>query len=154
MGAGRRVSCPIQDDDGERARLRFDLDKRTADRPAVCGGFRVPLFPEVGVLFELRRPAPGLSRCRQAQSPTPGRSFSGRSSLPPGRPVLVLAAELARRGWVLTGGPHRSHVGDAVKFSLRYSDEHVARELGEPPPLDQAATRLARGARPGPGARA
>jgi hypothetical protein len=83
VGAGRRVSCPIQDDDGERVRLRFDLDKRTADRPAVCGGFRVPLFPEVGVLLELRRPALGLSRCRQAQSPTPGRSFSGRSSLPP-----------------------------------------------------------------------
>jgi len=31
-------------------------------------------------------------------------------------------------------GPHRVHVSDDVRFSLRYSDDdHIARELGEPP---------------------
>jgi hypothetical protein len=73
----------------------------------------------------------------------------------------------AERGWAAaeaalkeTGliysinGPHRVHVSDDVKFSLRYSDDdHIARELGEPPPLDQAATHPARDAQPGPGAR-
>ena len=51
-------------------------------------------------------------------------------------------------------GPDEVHVSDDVKFSLRYSDDdHIARELGEPPPLDQAATPPARGARAGPDTR-
>lgn len=114
MGAGRRVSCPIQDDDGERVRLRFDLDKRTADRPAVCGGFRVPLFPEVGVRLELRRPALGLSRCRQAQSPTPGRSFSGRGSLP------------RQAG---SGSRRRANLGRLQLFLSRASTSHWSGDL-------------------------
>ncbi len=51
-------------------------------------------------------------------------------------------------------GPDEVHVSDDVRFSLRYSDDdHIARELGEPPPLDQAATHPAWDARPGPGSR-
>lgn len=51
-------------------------------------------------------------------------------------------------------GPDEVHVGDDVKFSLRYSDnDHIARELGEPPPLDQATTYPARGAEARAGAR-
>jgi hypothetical protein len=51
-------------------------------------------------------------------------------------------------------GPDEVHVGDDVKFSLRYSDDgHIARELGEPPPLDQATTYPARGAEARPGTR-
>jgi hypothetical protein len=35
-----------------------------------------------------------------------------------------------------TTGPDEAHVSDDVLFSLRYSDDgHIARELGEPPPL-------------------
>jgi hypothetical protein len=73
----------------------------------------------------------------------------------------------AQLGWVATegalkeagliysiSGPDEVHVSDDVRFSLRYSDDdHIARELGEPPPLDQAATYPAWDARPGPGAR-
>lgn len=48
-------------------------------------------------------------------------------------------------------GPGQVHVSDDVKFSLRYSDDdHIARELGEPPSLDRAATYPARGCQAGP----
>jgi hypothetical protein len=53
-----------------------------------------------------------------------------------------------------TTGPDEVYVSDDVKFSLRYSDDsHIARELGEPPPLNQAAIDPARGGRDGPAAR-
>jgi hypothetical protein len=51
-------------------------------------------------------------------------------------------------------GPGQVHVSDDVKFSLRYSgDDHIARELGEPPPLDQTAAHPAPAAGAGPEAR-
>jgi len=35
-----------------------------------------------------------------------------------------------------TTGPDEVHISEDVLFSLRYSgDGHIARELGEPPPL-------------------
>ena len=62
--------------------------------------------------------------------------------------------ELKETGLIYSiNGPDEVQVGD-VKFSLRYSDEgHIARELGEPPPLDQATTYPARGAEARPGTR-
>jgi hypothetical protein len=51
-------------------------------------------------------------------------------------------------------GPGQVHLSDDVKFGLRYSDDdHTARELGEPPPLDQAATHPATAAGAGPDTR-
>ena|SRR6266849_2842216 len=51
-------------------------------------------------------------------------------------------------------GPHRVHVSDDVRFSLRCSDDdHIAREPGEPPPPAQAATPPARAAGAGPDTR-
>ena len=45
-------------------------------------------------------------------------------------------------------GPHKVHVSDDVRFSLRYGDDdHIARELG---PLGQTATHPARAAEAGP----
>jgi len=53
-----------------------------------------------------------------------------------------------------TTSPDEVHVSDDVKFSLRYSDDgHIARELGEPPPLNQAAIHPAQGGQGGPAAR-
>ncbi len=53
-----------------------------------------------------------------------------------------------------SSGPGEVHVSDDVKFSLRYSDDdHIARELGEPLPLAQAATDPARDADARPGGR-
>ena len=44
-----------------------------------------------------------------------------------------------------SSGPDEVHVSDDVRFSLRYSDDdHIARELGEPEPLYQAAPYPAR----------
>jgi hypothetical protein len=40
-------------------------------------------------------------------------------------------------------GPHRAHVSDEVKFSLRYCDDtHITRELGEDPPPGSARPAL------------
>src|SRR5260370_2935752 len=59
------------------------------------------------------------------------------------------AAEAALRetGLIYSStGPDEVHVSDDVRFSLRYShDDHIARELGEPPPPAQAVIT-----RPGP----
>ena len=53
-----------------------------------------------------------------------------------------------------SNGPHHVQVGDDVRFSLRYSDDdHIARELGEPPPPAWAATHPAPAVGPGPEAR-
>jgi hypothetical protein len=53
-----------------------------------------------------------------------------------------------------TTGPDEVRVSDDVKFSLRYSDDdHIARELGETPPPNQAATHPARGGQARPEAR-
>jgi hypothetical protein len=60
----------------------------------------------------------------------------------------------AQRGWAgaetalketgliySSNGPHRVHVSDDVKFSLRYSDDSdIARELGEPPAAAPSGT--------------
>ena len=47
-------------------------------------------------------------------------------------------------------GPDEVHVGDDVRFSLRYSDDnHIARELGEPPLPAQAVIPPARAGGPG-----
>jgi hypothetical protein len=72
----------------------------------------------------------------------------------PGWPAGAEAA-LKQAGLIYgVSGPHHVHVSDDVKFSLRYGDdEHIARELGEPPSLDQAAARPAPAAGPGPEAR-
>jgi len=43
-----------------------------------------------------------------------------------------------------SSGPDEVHVSDDVLFSLRYRDDHIARELGEPEPLYQAAPYPAR----------
>jgi hypothetical protein len=71
--------------------------------------------------------------------------------------LIAAAAEavLKETGLICSiSGPDQVHVSDDVKFSLRYSDdEHIARELGEPPPPDQAVTPTARGARAGPDTR-
>jgi hypothetical protein len=65
----------------------------------------------------------------------------------------------AQSGWAAAGaalkeigliysisGPHRVHVSDDVRFSLRYSDDgHIARELGEETPATApGGRRLAR----------
>jgi hypothetical protein len=50
-----------------------------------------------------------------------------------------------------SSGPDEAHVSDDVLFSLRYrDDDHIARELGEPGPLHQAAPYPARAAEAGP----
>jgi hypothetical protein len=70
----------------------------------------------------------------------------------PGWPADAEAA-LKQAGLIHSvNGAHHVHVSDDVKFSLRYSDDdHIARELGESPPLDQAAAHPAQ--RPGPARR-
>ena len=50
-------------------------------------------------------------------------------------------------------GPDEIHVSDHALFGLRYRDDHIARELGEPRPVHRAVTYLAQHARPWPGAR-
>jgi hypothetical protein len=48
-------------------------------------------------------------------------------------------------------GPYEVHVSDDVRFSLRYSnDDHIARELGEPPALNQPWAHPARDGQAGP----
>ncbi len=61
-------------------------------------------------------------------------------------------AALKQTGLIYSiNGPGQVHVSDDVKFSLRYSDDdHIARELCEPPTLNQAATHPARGGQAGP----
>jgi hypothetical protein len=65
---------------------------------------------------------------------------------PAGRPGWTAAeAALKEAGLIYSSGPDEVHVSDDVLFSLRYRDEdHIARELGEPEPLYQAAPYPAR----------
>jgi len=67
------------------------------------------------------------------------------------------AAEAALRetGLIYSiSGPDEVHVSDDVRFSLRYSDDdHIARELGEPPLPAQAVIPPARAGGAGPEAR-
>jgi hypothetical protein len=54
-------------------------------------------------------------------------------------------AALKQAGLIYSsGGPDEVRVSDDVNFSLHYrDDDHIARELGEPPPLHPAATHPA-----------
>ena len=65
------------------------------------------------------------------------------------------AAALKEAGLIYSSsGPDEVHVSDDVRFSLRYSDDdHIARELGEPPLPARAAIGPARDDSAGPGAR-
>ena len=54
---------------------------------------------------------------------------------------IATEAALKEAGLIYSStGPDEVHVSDDVRFSLRYCDDrHIARELGEPLPLDHAA---------------
>jgi len=59
-----------------------------------------------------------------------GRTFPSRSRTSANRLALLKETGLIYSN----NGPHQVHVSDDVRFSLRYSDDdHIARELGEPP---------------------
>ncbi len=72
------------------------------------------------------------------------------------RPCWAAAeAALKETGLIYSdSGPDEVHVSDDVRFSLRYSDDdHIARELGEPPLHAQAVIPPARADGAGPEAR-
>ena len=52
---------------------------------------------------------------------------------------IDVEAALKQAGLIYSrSGPYEVHVSDDVRFSLRYSDDdHIARELGEPPALNR-----------------
>ena len=82
---------------------------------------------------------------RAAPTPIYGHSPAGPPPKPNSRKPACSTASTART---------KSTSATMSKFSLRYSDDgHIARELGEPPPLDQATTYPARGAEARPGTR-